>query len=190
MIFNIPWLTDVRAARGIGYGCVWTQLQHGAHQMLWYRYVQPRWVIAYWIHSIVCLGIVLSYNTHMCVCIKLMKGKALMKHSLHEKTAASVLLKPFICSNEWCHTTDAPWRMSGTRFSNVNNIHVHSMIPEDQKNMTTQWCSSYGPAWRTLDVVMWWSICTTMARSCGFNRSSLRSIICQNIYSCISLPMQ
>ena len=25
--------------------------------------------------------------------------------------------------------------MSGTPFSNVNNIHVHSMIPEDQKNM-------------------------------------------------------
>jgi len=32
--------------------------------------------------------------------IKLMKGKALMKHSLHEKTAASVLLKLFISSNE------------------------------------------------------------------------------------------
>ena len=31
--------------------------------------------------------------------IKLMKGKALRKHSLHEKTAASVLLKPFISSN-------------------------------------------------------------------------------------------
>jgi len=52
-----------------------------------------------------------------------MKGKALRKHSLHEKTAASVLLKLFISGNE---------------FSNVNNIHVHSMIPEDQKNMTTQ----------------------------------------------------
>jgi len=24
--------------------------------------------------------------------------------------------------------------MSRTPFSNVNNIHVHSMIPEDQKN--------------------------------------------------------
>ena len=33
--------------------------------------------------------------------IKLMKGKALRNHSLHEKTAASVLLKPFISSNEW-----------------------------------------------------------------------------------------
>jgi len=31
--------------------------------------------------------------------------------------------------------------MSGTPVSNVNNIHVHSMIPEDQKNITTQWCS-------------------------------------------------
>jgi len=30
---------------------------------------------------------------------KLMKGKALRKHSLHEKTAASVLLKLFISSN-------------------------------------------------------------------------------------------
>ena len=28
--------------------------------------------------------------------------------SLHEKTAASVLLKLFISSNEWCHTIDAP----------------------------------------------------------------------------------
>jgi len=42
--------------------------------------------------------------------IKLMKRKARMKHSLHEKTAASVLMKLFIsyCSNEWCHTNDAP----------------------------------------------------------------------------------
>jgi len=29
-----------------------------------------------------------------------MKRKALRKHSLHEKSAASVLLKPFISSNE------------------------------------------------------------------------------------------
>jgi len=42
------------------------------------------------------------------VYFKLMKGKAPRKHSLHEKTAASVLLKLFIGSNEWCHTTDAP----------------------------------------------------------------------------------
>jgi len=32
--------------------------------------------------------------------IKLMKGKALRKHSLHEKTAASVFLKLFISGNE------------------------------------------------------------------------------------------
>ena len=31
---------------------------------------------------------------------KLMKGKAPRKHSLHEKTAASVLLKLFISGNE------------------------------------------------------------------------------------------
>jgi len=37
------------------------------------------------------------------VLIKLMKGKALRKHSLHEKTAASVLLKLFISSNESHH---------------------------------------------------------------------------------------
>ena len=40
--------------------------------------------------------------------IKLMKGKALRKYSLHGKTAASVLLKLFISSNECFHTTDAP----------------------------------------------------------------------------------
>jgi len=30
-----------------------------------------------------------------------MKGKTLKKHSLHDKIAASVLLKLFISSNEW-----------------------------------------------------------------------------------------
>ena len=48
---------------------------------------------------------------YFCMChqyLKLMKGKALRKQSLHEKTAASVLLKLFISGNEWCHTTDAP----------------------------------------------------------------------------------
>ena len=38
-------------------------------------------------------------NNKLCG-IKLMKGKALRKHSLHEKTAASVLLKLFISGNE------------------------------------------------------------------------------------------
>jgi len=39
--------------------------------------------------------------------IKLMKGKALRKYSLHEKKAASVLLKLFISGNEGSQTTDA-----------------------------------------------------------------------------------
>ena len=34
------------------------------------------------------------------IAIKLMKGKALRKHSMQEKTAASVLLKLFISGNE------------------------------------------------------------------------------------------
>jgi len=48
----------------------------------------------------------LSYDVHskytqsLLVKLKLMKGKALRKHSLHEKTAASVLLKLFISGNE------------------------------------------------------------------------------------------
>jgi len=65
-----------------------------------------------------------------------MKGKALRKHSLHEKKAASILFKLFISGNEGCHTTDAPYHISGTPFPNVNNIQ--SMIPEDQKNITIQ----------------------------------------------------
>jgi len=39
---------------------------------------------------------------------KLMKGKALWKHSLHGKVAALVLLKLLISSYKRCHTTDAP----------------------------------------------------------------------------------
>jgi len=37
-----------------------------------------------------------------------MKGKAPRKHSLHEKTAASVLLKLFISSNERCKSCENP----------------------------------------------------------------------------------
>jgi len=43
------------------------------------------------------------YCSHIQFCKvdrKLMKGKVLRKHSLHEKIAASVLLKLFISSNE------------------------------------------------------------------------------------------
>jgi len=39
-------------------------------------------------------------NIHVSDDNKLMKGKALRKYSLHEKTAAPALLKPFISSNE------------------------------------------------------------------------------------------
>ena len=35
-----------------------------------------------------------------------MKGKALRKHCLHGKIAASVLLKLFISDSERCHITD------------------------------------------------------------------------------------
>ena len=47
--------------------------------------------------------------------------KALRKHSLHEKTAASVLLKLFISGNEWCHTTDDYF----TKYENVKTIIIH-----------------------------------------------------------------
>jgi len=51
--------------------------------------------------------------------------------------AASVLLKLFINGTERCHTSDAPWRISGTIFSNVNNIHF--MISGDKnKNKNSQ----------------------------------------------------
>jgi len=60
-----------------------------------------------------------------------MKGRALRKLSLHGKIAASVILKLLISGNERGHPTDAPQRMSGTLFSNVNKIQA--MIPEDQE---------------------------------------------------------
>ena len=60
-------------------------------------------MIGYKVHFVM-VHLNLTYNT-------LIKRKALRKHSLHEKTAASVLLKLFISSNERCHTTDAPWHV-------------------------------------------------------------------------------
>jgi len=65
-----------------------------------------------------------------------MNGIALMKHCLHKKKAASVLLKLFISGYKGCHTTEAPYCMSGTLFPNVNNIQ--SVISDDKKNITTQ----------------------------------------------------
>jgi len=61
-----------------------------------------------------------------------MKETALRKHSLHAKTAASVLLKLFISGNKRRYTTEA---RSGTLFSNINNIH--SIIP-DEKSISLQ----------------------------------------------------
>jgi len=45
---------------------------------------------------------------YVCIGIELMKRKALRKHNIHGKTAASVLLKLVISGNGRCHTTDAP----------------------------------------------------------------------------------
>jgi len=64
----------------------------------------------------------LHYIIYFTVNLKLINGKTPREHSLHGKTAASVLLKLFISDN-------------GT-FSNVHNIQ--SMIPEDQKSKTTK----------------------------------------------------
>jgi len=46
------------------------------------------------------MGIDTKFTCKRLEKIKLMKRKALRKQSLHEKTAASVLLKLFISSNE------------------------------------------------------------------------------------------
>jgi len=55
---------------------------------------------------------------------KLMKGKALRKHSLHKKTAASVLLRLFISGNEWCHTMLIVLLKTVSLFLIVNNVNV------------------------------------------------------------------
>jgi len=44
--------------------------------------------------------------------INMRNSKARMKHSLHGKVAAPVLLKLFISGDEIFHTTDAPYCMS------------------------------------------------------------------------------
>jgi len=59
-------------------------------------------------HSLIIYWTALVHVYFNSISIKLMKGKSLRKHSLHEKTAVSVLLKLFISGNEWWHTTDAP----------------------------------------------------------------------------------
>jgi len=62
------------------------------------------------------------------------KGKA--QHAWEKSSLCFIK----ISGNERCHTTNAPHRMSGTLFSNL--ISTHSMIPEDQNNVTTQWWST------------------------------------------------
>ena len=70
---------------------------------------------------------------------KLMKGKALKKHSQHDKNSASVLLKLFISDNEGCHTTDAPSVWAELFFPNVNNIQ-----PMIQTHYATNLCFDAG----------------------------------------------
>ena len=69
------------------------------------------------------------------IAYELRKEKALRKHSLHGKIAASVLLELFISGKERCNTTDYHYRMSGTKFLNVNNIQS---ILHGDTNITTQ----------------------------------------------------
>jgi len=64
--------------------------------------------------------------------INLRIGTLLRKHSVHVKKAALVLLNLCITENQKYHTVDAPWRMSGTLFLNVNNIQ--SVNVKNQKN--------------------------------------------------------
>jgi len=68
----------------------------------------------------------MTMNMILDTLIKLRKWKAVRKHSLHWKIAASVLLKLFISGNERCHTNDATYRLSRTLFLNVNNISLNS----------------------------------------------------------------
>ena len=82
-------------------------LELGHWRMLTLTFINwPRNTNKPYLHRLYGTGYITTYSK--CedrLSIKLMKGKALRKHSLHQKTAASVLLKLFISSNEWCHTT-------------------------------------------------------------------------------------
>jgi len=60
-----------------------------------------RVVIPYSINDRMTYSSTVQTSDSLMCFIKLMKGGALRKHSLHEKTAASVLLKLFISGNEW-----------------------------------------------------------------------------------------
>jgi len=71
-----------------------------------------------------------------------MKGKALKKHSLHEKTAASVLLKLFISSNEikfhWNSTScfrEIAWKQIFDRLCQNNIPFLIPSTGDNNKNI-------------------------------------------------------
>ena len=61
-----------------------------------------------------------------------MKGKALRKHSLHEKTAASVLLKLFI-------TTDAP-KTETINMICFSSSYIYACLHVDLRNVIYKHC--------------------------------------------------
>jgi len=65
-----------------------------------------------------------------------MKGKAPRKHSLHEKTAVSVLLKPFISGNIHFFTLSWIWRdgLKGKQMQLHVNNYMISHIPTSMNN--------------------------------------------------------
>jgi len=76
------------------YGSILINMRrHYVTMLIWQKKVHLNSVLSS-LHCMLCLNLASNYHN------KLMKGKALRNHSLHEKTAASVLLKLFISSNE------------------------------------------------------------------------------------------
>jgi len=69
-----------------------------------YHPVLQHWVVRFFwsleIMDCVCFSVKCKKHLSKFNINNVMKGKALRKHSLHEKTAASVLLKLFISGNE------------------------------------------------------------------------------------------
>jgi len=94
----IQWFACRQCCRA----CVWCNVisvwHLGEHNTAVGCYYSTCWVLKSWWehqHNYASLPRVFTC-WHASSWIKLMKGKALRKHNLHEKTAASVLLKPFI----------------------------------------------------------------------------------------------
>jgi len=65
-----------------------------------------------------------------------MKGEALRKNSLDGKIAASVLLKLFISSNEWCHTTNAPLSHERNSIFKCKQHTIHDPWGPEKYNYT------------------------------------------------------